>query len=270
MQAQAWPQAPGLAALISLGPCHALPGTRSTESWRNRGSEGTNDTLKPARHQQGAVRTQAGGPAPGPSLPTQQGGARPGDSGRESRDTYCHRYCWVAGLWASSLFQFLPAGSCGAGPRPSVRAPSLLWPQGLPSTKVLSEKDGSQRLALAQGDQRCFSDPFGTFLSWNHRTARPQGSACLKEAHPRSHCPCSGPRGALGIRFTRRLLDLITRKSVPHPKPSTLLALRCRNVALADFSATPSCLADTRLRAKIPSSLCTSRTTGQLREAVES
>lgn len=45
------------------------------------------------------------------------------------------------------------------------------------------------------------------------------------------------------MRFTRQLLDLITRQSAPRLDPST--ALHCRKVTLADFSATPSPLADT-------------------------
>lgn len=46
------------------------------------------------------------------------------------------------------------------------------------------------------------------------------------------------------MRFTRQLLDLITRQSAPCLDPSTLPALHCRKVTLADSSATPSPLAD--------------------------
>lgn len=130
-----------------------------------------------------------------------------------------------------------------------------------------TENDYGPPIALAPGRRHCFSDTPGILpavLSQNHRMAGPQESACLKESNPPLGCPRTGPGGSLGMRFTRQLLDLITRQSAPHLDPSTLTALHCRKVMLADFSATPSPLADTGWEPTSPPSRCTSRITVRL------
>ena len=127
-----------------------------------------------------------------------------------------------------------------------------------------TENDYGPPTALAPGRRHCFSDMPGTLpaiLGQNHRMAGPQESACLKGSNPPLCCPRTGPGGSLGMRFTRQLLDLITRQSTPHLEPSTLAALHCRKVTLADFSATPSPLADTGWEPTSPASRCTSRIT---------
>lgn len=111
-----------------------------------------------------------------------------------------------------------------------------------------AETDHSPLITLAPGRRRCFSDTPGTLpvvLGRNHRMAGPQESACSKESNPPLCCPRAGPGGSLGMRFKRQLLDLITRQSAPCLDLSTLPAFHCRKVTLADFSATPSPLADT-------------------------
>lgn len=170
-------------------------------------------------------------------------------------------------------FPFLipPSGLTRSSSQPFPQSPQPALSPGAPIAEVISENDGSQLLTLAPGRQRCFSDTLGTFptvLGRNHRMARPQESACLKESNPPLCCPRSGPGEVSWNKVYRQLLDLITRKSAPHLNPSTLPALHCRNVTLAEFSATPSFLADTRLGANLPPSLCTSRITGQLKETV--
>lgn len=136
--------------------------------------------------------------------------------------------------------------------RGTQQRPSKPGTQGCPSAEASSENDGSQLLALSPRQPeaawvtRLELSP--TLLGWNQQAARPQqcaGLQGLQESDLLPGCPHSGSRGSPGVRFTRRRLDLITRKSVPHRDPSPLPALGCRNARPADFSATPSFLADT-------------------------
>lgn len=200
----------------------------------------TNDTPKPPRvsnGQRGPTPAAPGRCPSAPSRPAVQEGSR--DCGPFARDTRpdCHCHNWEADACRRLLSDFsqwvneerlLP-------PEP----PAHFVPRGCPAPR------GSVRVTAAscplhpQGDQRCFSDTLGTFptcLSQNHQMARPQESACLKESHPLFHCPHSGPRGSLGTRFTRQLLYLITRKSVPLP---SALRAPTAGVGAANFSATP-------------------------------
>ena len=192
-----------------------------------------------------------------------------------------HNHSWEADS-RLRLFQFSPKGLVWGSRQPfsafmkkvhneaSSRTPTSSAPQGLPSAGVSCKNNSNQLLTLsprgikAAGMTLLEVPPMS--FSQNHRTANPQESACLKESNPLFCCPHSGPRGSLGVRFTRQLLDLITRKSVPHLNLSTLSALDCRNAMLADFSATPSFLADTELQANILPSLHSSQIIVQLKE----
>ena len=215
----------------------ALSASPSTDG--ETGTQRTQDTSKPLRHQWGAVRTQPG-PVPTPICSAQHRtwGSAPGLHG--TLPPVCHSHSWEE-TGGHPPFSDIPQRVN------EERLPALLSEPTAHSLQrgPSAENDHSPPIALAPGRRRCFSDTPGILpavLGRNHRMAGPQESACLNKSNPPLCCPRAGPGGSLGMRFTRQLLDLITRQSAPRLDPST--ALHCRKVTLADFSATPSPLAD--------------------------